>query len=128
MCAGQLAGVESAAHAVHSHFLLDDTEGILLVDVSNAFNTLNRIVALHNTRHVCPPLATILINCYRSPAALFISGDVVFSQGSTTQGNPMLMYALATLPLIAQLPSDVFQVWYADDACVGGDVSGLQQW
>jgi len=33
------------------------------------------------------------------------------------------MYALATLPLIARLPSDVFQVWYADDACAGGDVT-----
>ena len=40
----------------------------------------------------------------------------------------MPMHALATLPLIAQLPSDVFQVWYADDACAGGDVSGLRQW
>ena len=55
LCAGQLAGVELAVHAVQSHFLLDDTEGILLVDASNAFNTLNRIVALHNIRHVCPP-------------------------------------------------------------------------
>ena len=40
----------------------------------------------------------------------------------------MPMYALATLPLITWLPSDVFQVWYADDACVGGDVTQLGQW
>jgi len=32
LCAGQLAGVESAVHAVRSHFNLGDTEGILLVD------------------------------------------------------------------------------------------------
>jgi len=70
LCAGQLTGVESAVHAVQSHFLLDDTEGILLVNTSNAFNTSNRIVALHIIHHVCPPLATILINCYRSPAAI----------------------------------------------------------
>ena len=39
----------------------------------------------------------------------------------------MPMYALATLPLIAKLLSDVFQVWYADDACAGGDVTLLYQ-
>ena len=130
LCAGQLVGVESAVHAVQSHFLLDDTEGILLVYANIAFNTLNCIVVLHNICHVCPPLATILINCYRSPAALFISGDFLFSQKGTTQGDPLAlpMYALATLPLIAQLPSDVFQLWYADDACASGDVSGLRQW
>jgi len=110
LCAGQLAGVESAVHAVRSHFTLDDTEGILLVDVSNAFNALNCIVALHNIQYICPPLATILINCYRSPAALYISGDILYSQEGTTQVDPlaMPMYALATLLLIARLPSDVF--------------------
>jgi len=130
LCAGQLAGVESAVHAVRSHFTLDDTEAILLVDASNAFNALNRIVALHNIQYICPPLATILINCYRSPAALYISGDILYSQEGTTQGDPlaMPMYALATLPLIARLPSDVFQVWYADDACAGGNVTQLRLW
>ena len=76
LCDGQLAGIELAVHAVQSHFLLDDTEGILVVDASNAFTTLNCIVALHNIRHVCPAPVTILINCYRSPAALF---QVMFS-------------------------------------------------
>jgi len=84
LCAGKLAVVESAVHAVQSHFLLDDTEGIPLVDASNAFNALNHIVALHNICHIYPPLATILINCYRSPAALFISGDVLFSWQGTS--------------------------------------------
>ena len=54
LCGGQIAGVEVAVHAVRSSFLWDDTEGILLVDASNAFNSLNRIVALHNIRQLCP--------------------------------------------------------------------------
>jgi len=75
-------------------------------------------------------LATILINCYRSPATLYISGDVFYSQEGTTQDDPltMPMYALATLPLIGRLPSDVSQVWYADDACAGGNVTQLRLW
>ena len=68
LCAGQIARVEAAVHAVRSSFLWDDTEGILLVDASNAFNTLNRIVTL-NIRQLCPSFAPILINTYRSAAA-----------------------------------------------------------
>ena len=48
LCASQVAGVEAAVHAVRASFLWDDTEAILLVDANNAFNLLNRIVALHN--------------------------------------------------------------------------------
>ena len=50
LCAGQIARVEATVHAVRSSFDLDDTEGVLLVDVSNAFNSLNHAVALQNIR------------------------------------------------------------------------------
>ena len=48
---------------------------MLLVDASNAFNSLNLQVALHN---ICPPLATILVNTYRAPTELFVDGDVLY--------------------------------------------------
>ena len=68
LCAGQVAGVEAAVHRVRSAFLQEDTEAILLADASNAFNSLNRAVALHNIRQICPSFAPILINTYRSAA------------------------------------------------------------
>ena len=76
----------------------------MLVDASNAFNSLNCLVALHNIRQLCPPLSTILINIFRSPASLLVSGEVILSEEGTTQGDPlaMPMYALATVPLINQ--------------------------
>ena len=37
----------------------------------------------------------------------------------------MPMYALATIPLINQLPHSVTQIWYADDACDIGSVASL---
>ncbi len=43
-----------------------DTEGALLVDATNAFNSINRKSALHNVSVLCPPLAQVLINTYRS--------------------------------------------------------------
>ena len=48
LCAGHIAGVEAAIHAVRSAFNEDSADGVLLVDASNAFNCLNRNAALRN--------------------------------------------------------------------------------
>ena len=49
LCAGQQAGCEAAIHSMRHLFTLPDTEAVLMVDASNAFNRLNRTVALQNT-------------------------------------------------------------------------------
>ena len=48
LCAGHIAGIEVTIHAVRTAFSEDSAEGVLLVDVSNAFNSLNRSVTLQN--------------------------------------------------------------------------------
>ena len=48
LCTGQIAGVEIATHAAHYSFEHEDTEAVLLIDARNAFNSLNRKVAVHN--------------------------------------------------------------------------------
>ena len=53
LCAGQEAGCEVAVHALREVFNSSDSEAILLVDASNAFNSLNRKMALRNIRHLC---------------------------------------------------------------------------
>ena len=95
------------------------TEGVILVDVCNAFNSVNRETALRNIRH----LAKVLINTYRDNVQLFIGGDSLLSQEGTTQGDPLAMatYAVAITPLIGCLEDDeTKQVWFADDATAGG--------
>ncbi len=67
LCGGQISGIEAAVHVVRASFESDDNEGVLLVDASNAFNSLNRQVALQNIQRLCPPLTAILINNYRAP-------------------------------------------------------------
>ena len=130
MCGGQISGIEAAVHTVRTTFDLDDTEAVLLVDATNAFNSLNRQVALHNIRRLCPSLATILINTYRAPTELFVDGDTLFSQEGTTQGDPlaMPMFALATIPFIKKLKGPSKQIWYADDAAAIGKLADLRAW
>ena len=130
LCGGQISGIEAAVHAARSAFESREAEAILLVDASNAFNALNRQVALQNIRHLCPPIATILINSYGNSTELFVDGEVILSQGGTTQGDPlaMPMYGLATIPIIRKLNGLCKQVWYADDSVAIGTIGQLHNW
>ena len=104
---------------------------LLLVDASNAFNSLNRQISLHNIQTLCPPLAKILINTYRKEVPLFIDGHHIFSSEGTTQGDPlaMAMYSISAIPLITALQDPrLKQVWFANDVTARGTLEGLHDW
>ncbi len=131
LCAGHQAGCEAAVHAIRQLFHHDDTDGILLVDATNAFNSLNRAAALRNIMRLCPIVAPVIINTYRCQTELFAMGKVVLSREGTTQGDPlaMTMYALAMVPLITAIQTDnAAQVWFADDATSAGRLLRLRAW
>ena len=88
---GDIQDAAGPLHSVCESLLQDDTEAALLVDASNAFNSINRLLALHNIRYLCPSISTVLINCYRAPTSLFIEYDTIYSQEGTTQGDPLRM-------------------------------------
>ena len=97
---GTSAGVESSIHAMKEIFDDDACEAVILVDADNAFNRLNRAVALENAKHTCPTLATYLSNTYSNPSKLFLSdGRHILSQEGTTQG------ATVHLPFTLSLPN-----------------------
>ena len=103
VCAGLKRGGEAAIHTMHSIFNADEMDAVLLIDASNACNALNRAAALHNMRVLCPTLATYMINTYRQPVRLFITGDEeLISAEGTTQGDAlsMTLYAISLQPLI----------------------------
>ena len=133
-CSGCPAGLQAAVHAVQQMYGQQETEGLLLVDATNAFNSLNRRAALHYVRYLCPALSTCLHNCYNTPSMLFVSrGGELASQEGTTQGDPLSMpfYALATLPLIKVLQKQhpsVRQAWLADDSAGAGRLKELRKW
>ena len=133
-CAGFEAGCEAAVHALNQIWDSEDTEGMLLVDATNAFNTLNRKAALHNIQATCPAISTMLNNTYKAPVRMFVTGGgEISSMEGTTQGDPlaMAMYALAISPLINSLNEkapNASQVWFADDSNAAGRLEALRDW
>jgi hypothetical protein len=133
LCAGHPVGVESAIHAIRGFLDDDSSDGILLIDADNAFNRVNRGVALWNVQFTCPAMKHVLINFYRSPTRILMNGDGNFellSQEGTTQGCPlaMAMYAIALVPLLKQLLPLCKQVWFADDATGCDEFLMLRKW
>ena len=130
LCAGQDAGCEVAIHAMTQIFADDDTEALILVDASNAFNCLNRQVTLRNRKTVCPAMSTILTNTYRHNSQLFVDGQCILSKEGTTQGDTlaMAMYAIGTQPLMNRLNDIAKHVWYADDSAAGSSLERLKRW
>lgn len=144
LCAGAKAGIEAAIHAMKSLFDAEDSEGLLLVDAANAFNTLCRPAALWNCRVLWPRCSMFLFNSYRGYAVVvFRSGSlsngkgkdtlvILHSHEGTTQGCPlaMLEYAAGIYPLIMRLkdPSRWKQNWYADDSSCAGKLGQIKHW
>ena len=136
-CSGIDGGIEATIHSMAKKFEDDETEGILLVDAENAFNELNREVALSNVKALCPEYHQFLSNTYKSPSSLIVHGSdkIIQSKEGTTQGDPDAMdfYAIATRPIIDNMAVEcanttLVQCWYADDSAAGGTLSELKQW
>ena len=84
ICAGHKGGAEAAVHAVRKLFEDNDDDAVLLIDASNAFNSLNRKTALHNISILCPVMHIFACNLYRPHARLFVHGGVgIFSSEGT---------------------------------------------
>ena len=139
LCAGQTAGCESAVHGMVDIWNEITTEGVLQVDASNAFNSINRNLLIHNIEVICPEFATYVFNTYHHPARLFIlGGKEIYSNEGTTQGDPIAMgvYALGLNPLLHLLlsnaepnPDDnLKQVAYADDLTGAGKLENIRKW
>ena len=136
LCAGQKSGCEAAAHAMRNIFEEEDTDAVLLIDASNAFNCLNRAALLNNIQYLCPAMSTYVRNCYGKPSRLFIAGgEELLSAEGSTQGDPVAMpaYAVGILPLLALIKPDVDpkkmkHVAYADDLGGGSKLEKLRKW
>ena len=138
VCAGQDAGCEPLIHAMRTIYEDQSGEAVLLVDTSNAFNSINKNVFLHNVEVICSSVARYVKNCYSVNSRLFIisSGEIQSMEG-TTQDDPaaMVIYAVAIIPLILMLVEIRMQdnnhtkaAAYADDLTVAGPIDQIRIW
>ena len=72
VCAGHGAGCESLIHGVHTVYEEQSAEAVLLVEASNAFNSVNRSAFIHNVEIICPSITRYVKNCYSLTNRLFI--------------------------------------------------------
>ena len=106
LACGLKAGVEGASQALSDVFddIKEDGCHKLLMDASNAFNSLNRETALWNARILWPRCSRFLFNAYRGFASILVAGadEVIYSREGTTQGDPLarFFYGVSLLPLI----------------------------
>ena len=91
---------------MHAIIETDDTDAVLLIDASNAFNALNRAATLHNICVLCPVIAAYAINTYSHQLGyLSLAAKRSCQQKTKTQGVTLGMglYALSIQPLITSL-------------------------
>ena len=103
VCAGQDVGCESLIHAMRRIYEDQSSEVVSLVDASNAFNSINRNVFLHNVEVACPSIARYVKNCFSVNSRLFIiGGGEIQSMERTTQCDlaAVVIYAIAIIPFI----------------------------
>ena len=80
LCSGLRSGLEGDIHAVHELFNehCNLGWGLLLVDATDAFNSVNRVAALWNTRVLWPRCSRFLFNTYCGYASLLVQdGNVM---------------------------------------------------
>ena len=112
----------------------DNTEAVILLDVSNAFNMIKRHTGLHIMQLICPETATYLLNTYCSPPSLFVSNSKVvkiLSEEGCTQGDNagMAFYACNTVPLTTLLYQSNLckQAWFVDDSAAAAQLESIKK-
>ena len=67
-CGGLKSGIEASIHSIKDVWEEQDTEAVLLVDADNAFNRLNRRLAIHDIQEICPNFHRYIKNTYQEAA------------------------------------------------------------
>ena len=103
----------------------ENNDAVLLVDASNAFNSLTREVFLHNISYIC-----FCLSC--------IGGKELKSNKGTAHSDlaSMAIYGIGVTPLINMLidivitstESHVGVLAYADDFSAAGKLDDLRKW
>ena len=129
-------GCEAIVHSVSSVLedpnISPDDRCILLVDFSNAFNSVNREHMFREVRARIPSMASWLECCYGSQPPLHLGNRTILSCCGVQQGDPLgpLGFALALHPIIEKVkrsvPGLLINTWYLDDGTLCGSATDLR--
>ena len=133
---GVKSGAEAIIHATNAIFHDDSIptsdKWTLLLDFSNAFNSIKRDCVIEAVRQHCPKAALWVESCYGQASHLHFGGITIESSTGVQQGDPLasLLFALVLLSLLLRLKadcSDLLHVFYLDDGTLCGKREVLQR-
>ena len=130
---GVRGGCEAIVHAASQAMssVDDDWCWTLLLDFSNAFNSINREAMFVEFRRRLPGLSAWIEYCYSGQPLLHLGKDVIHSCSGVQQGDPLgpLGFALTLHPIIERIKADVqsttMNAWYLDDGTIMGPPDAL---
>ena len=105
-------------------------EGLLVLDFSNAFNTIKREAMLPKIKETCPDFYNYAVFCYGTPAKLRGDSFVILSASGTQQGDPCgpLFFSVTVQPVLkAAAPFSTSTKSYLDDLTQCGSPPRLDE-
>ena len=128
------AGTEILFHKVSSQLRLSSPENqsLLLVDLKNAFNCVDRMVVQKAIEEQIPSLLRWHMWSYGLPSTLCFGKHEILSRQGVQQGDPLssLLFALgihSAIMQIHQFPGVLWSAWYADDGSIQAPLPILNQ-
>ena len=106
----------------------------LMLDFSNAFNSINREAMFVEFRRFLPGLSAWVESCYTQQPLLLLGDNSICSCFGVQQGDPLaalgpLGFTLTLHPLVerirAEVPSLTLNTWYLDDGTLVGPPGSL---
>ncbi len=130
---GVKGGCEAIIHSVSRHFSSAPTDKCwtLLLDFSNAFNSVDRGHMFHEFRKHIPSLSPWMEACYSCQPNLLMGNHSILSCCGVQQGDPLgpLGFALTLQPIVDLIQSEVpdlsINAWYLDDGTLVGSPNDL---
>lgn len=125
---GVRGGCEAIVHAVSrlTTSLPDNQCWTLMLDFTNAFNSISRQAMFVEFRHHLPGLSAWMEMCYSCRPLLHMGEATIHSCCGIQQGDPLgpLGFAMTLHPLVRRIQAEVssinLNVWYLDDGTLVG--------
>ena len=132
---GVKVGCEAIVHSVSRTLedknLSPDSCWCLLLDFSNAFNSISRTCMFEEVRTHVPGLAAWVESCYGAEPLLHFGEHTILSRCGVQQGDPLgpLCFALSLHPIVERIKREVphllINAWYLDDGTLCGSPDDL---